>query len=224
MKRGRSVRIRNAGLTFSTYPVSGEFWALNVGITSQIQAFWNLQASQACFHYSMKVTYVGSAMSDGWMLNEFQKTFCLVNLQLAPDALQGPSSGASIQLPEKHWPQIEASGEQLSRLPQAWRGAGERAVEGKEKRSHHNSDSVPVFTRSTCSRAWGSRICMCSHSGLWNLKRVWPRVQLWDRLTRRKHDNQCKWLGTILFFIWDLKSVIFANGGKYLNGKCWATT
>lgn len=92
---------------------------LNVGITSQIQAFWNLQASQACFHYSMKVTYVGSAMSDGWMLNEFQKTFCLVNLQLAPDALQGPSSGASIQLPEKHWPQIEASGEQLSRLPQA---------------------------------------------------------------------------------------------------------
>lgn len=140
MTRGRSVRIRNAGLTFSTYPASGEFWALNVGITSQIQAFWNLQASQACFHYSMKVTYVGSAMSDGWMLNEFPKTFCLVNLQLAPDALQGPSSGASIQLPEKHWPQIEASGEQLSRLPQAWRGAGERAVEGKEKRSHHNSE------------------------------------------------------------------------------------
>lgn len=153
MTRGRSVRIRNAGLTFSTYPASGEFWALNVGITSQIQAFWNLQASQACFHYSMKVTYVGSAMSDGWMLNEFPKTFCLVNLLLAPDALQGPSSGASIQLPEKHWPQIEASGEQLSRLPQAWRGAGERAVEGKEKRSHHNSDLVSVFTRSTCNRA-----------------------------------------------------------------------
>lgn len=81
------------------------------------------------------------------------------------------SSGASIQLPEKHWPQIEASGEQLSRLPQAWRGAGERAVEGKEKRSHHNSDLVSVFTRSTCNRAWGSRICMCSHSGFWNLKR-----------------------------------------------------
>ena len=28
MTRGRSVLIRNAGLTFSTYPASGEFWGI----------------------------------------------------------------------------------------------------------------------------------------------------------------------------------------------------
>lgn len=110
------------------------------------QVSWNLKASRACLHYSAKGAYAGSAMSNGWMMDESPNTSCMVNLQLAPDALEDPycvtktpANGIWRQWgidQGKHWPQIEVENSCQDTIRH---GEKQREEQCKEKRKKASS-------------------------------------------------------------------------------------